>query len=325
MTRPSRPEPETTRSRRPPVSDTYRRIYAVVAQHPARPGCLPGQVAALAEVAAPRGSPDTRCTPLPRPLAAPVVPSWGGRAAQPSPVSTLRPRPPSACAVEREGVAFDPARPRRDRTISMAAEAKCGRYPSDSAAAPSGPDSVMGSWVEWGTPPRAPTHLRAFHHPSRVAAPASAQISAYYRGTERVGTRAVPATAQLSLERGGWRSRSGAHPFRMTPDREGRDLSDHRRRRQDYLDVESGGDDEVMSDVEKELAGCPRTTRSSSARPWRRLGSPSKVALRGVEGFDAGDRRAVHARRACSTTASRRAVLERPPTPTRSVTASAPR
>ena len=123
-------------------------------------------------------------------------------------------------------------------------------------------------------------HIFALSITLLAAAPASAQISAYYRGTERVGTRAVPATAQLSLEKGRVAiTVKGAHPFRMIlieKDETFRIIDDVDRT---YLDVESGGDDEVMSDVEKELAEMSKDDQKLFRQTMAQaLGSPSKVA-----------------------------------------------
>jgi hypothetical protein len=122
-------------------------------------------------------------------------------------------------------------------------------------------------------------HLFAVTTALLVAAPAQAQINAYYRGTERVGTRAVPATAQLSLEKGRVAiTVKGAHPFRMIlveKDETFRIIDDVDRT---YLDVESGGDDDVMSDVEKELTDMsPEDQKLFRQTMAQALGSPSKV------------------------------------------------
>jgi hypothetical protein len=122
-------------------------------------------------------------------------------------------------------------------------------------------------------------HLYAVSTARLVADPASAQINAYYRGTERVGTRAVPATAQLSLEKGRVSiTVKGAHPFRMIlieKDETFRIIDDVDRT---YLDVESGGDDDVMTDVEKELTDMsPEDQKLFRQTMAQALGSPSKV------------------------------------------------
>jgi methylated-DNA-protein-cysteine methyltransferase-like protein len=108
MTRPSRPEPETTRSRRPPVSDTYRRIYAVVARIPRGRVASYGQVAALAGLPhAPRvAGYALHALHGHSPLPWYRVVGAGGRLSlarlDPSSATTQRLR------LEREGVAFDP-------------------------------------------------------------------------------------------------------------------------------------------------------------------------------------------------------------------------
>jgi alkylated DNA nucleotide flippase Atl1 len=97
MTKPSPRKSETT-SQRPRVSDTYRRIYAVVARIPRGRVATYGQVAALAGLPhAPRVAGYALHalhghSPLPWYR---VVAAGAGSA---SPASTLRPRPPSACA-----------------------------------------------------------------------------------------------------------------------------------------------------------------------------------------------------------------------------------
>jgi methylated-DNA-protein-cysteine methyltransferase related protein len=108
MKRLSRRQPETTSSRRARVSDTYRRIYAVIARIPRGRVATYGQVATLAGLPhAPRVAGYAlhalhRHSPLPwfRVVGA------GGRLSlarlDPSSATTQRMR------LEREGVAFDP-------------------------------------------------------------------------------------------------------------------------------------------------------------------------------------------------------------------------